>query len=256
MSSKGYFTSSITSTGSSGATEPSEVQGQSIQRETLNDFSSGATTMFSEGDSYDSGLSGSDTDDGDMFSLASDETNDSSDSGSTLNEGLDEQELEGLEQDAQIPLEILAADQAKNLPHDEISDNCQDEVEDNRKPKEELPHIKLKKYIDEKCIVFVSLDIEHGGDKCGICQISADFTTHDGTSAGQPFNEYVRPPQSAIWSQASIDVHGLHKNDPRIKEADPIEAVWARFVDRVESIVEAPKHGVIVAWNGKFCDME
>jgi len=43
------------------------------------------------------------------------------------------------------------------------------------------------------------------------------------------FDEYVRPSNDAIWDENLFQIHGLHRDHPRIKEADNITAVSHRF---------------------------
>ena len=104
----------------------------------------------------------------------------------------------------------------------------------------------------EKKIVFVSLDLETGGENCGIVQLSAELvrldikpegekqvakdvlagveregTTYNESSnpGGQCFNEYVHPGEDAEWSSSATQVHGLSRHDPRITSARNIKEV-------------------------------
>jgi len=111
-----------------------------------------------------------------------------------------------------------------------------------------------------KKIIWVSFDIETGGPKCGILQLSAVFYNHDGILLGQ-FNEYVKPPSNAIFLPQACECHGMtHRNDRRLQGADNIEEVWNDFCKVVKIVfstgVENDCVGVLVAWNGKSCDME
>ena len=99
-------------------------------------------------------------------------------------------------------------------------------------------------YFKEKRIVFISLDVESGGDLCGLLQLSACFYDQESCELTEAFNEYVQPD---IWNPHASLVHKLTREDPRIRNAVPM---WCRFVDKVESIVKALKRGMIVAWNG------
>jgi hypothetical protein len=59
-------------------------------------------------------------------------------------------------------------------------------------------------------IVFISLDIETGGEYCGICQLSAEFNDMEGKDIIDPFDSNVKPPNTAIWSPKATEIHGLH----------------------------------------------
>ena len=80
--------------------------------------------------------------------------------------------------------------------------------------------------INEKRLVGISLDLEHGGDKCGITQLSAVLfrlgrveDIPGDSIIEEVFNEYVKPPKEVI---------DLHTSHPSILNADPIETVWKR----------------------------
>ena len=91
--------------------------------------------------------------------------------------------------------------------------------------------------INENRLVGISLDLEHGGDKCGITQLSAvlfrlggveDVDIPGDSIIEEVFNEYVKPPKDAIWNSKTQDVTGLYASHPSILNADPIETVWKR----------------------------
>ena len=87
---------------------------------------------------------------------------------------------------------------------------------------------------------------------------------------GDDFDEYVRPPMGTTWlAHEDANCHGLSAKDHRITSADPIETVWPKYVAWIEARVGpnptvaphglppiADGRGVIVAWNGKACDLE
>ena len=74
-------------------------------------------------------------------------------------------------------------------------------------------------------ICFLSFDIEHGGEYCGILQLSAEFVrlgieeAANGSNANDKasylhrhtecFDMYVNPGDSAIWDEHASAVHGL-----------------------------------------------
>ena len=73
----------------------------------------------------------------------------------------------------------------------------------------------------------------------------------------KPFDAYVKPPNNAIWNAQTKEVHGLHKFHEKIINADAIEIVWPNFVTTAEAAIgNDGKQGIIVAWNGKSCNME
>jgi Transposase IS4/Exonuclease len=112
-------------------------------------------------------------------------------------------------------------------------------------------------FYSRKNIVFISLDLETGGEYCGICQLSAVFKDMEGKDIVPAFDSYVKPPNTAIWNPKTTEVHGLHKSNEKIINADSIEVVWPKFVSAAEAAIgNDGKQGIIVAWNGKSCDME
>ena len=119
--------------------------------------------------------------------------------------------------------------------------------------------------------MFISLDLEHGGENCGITQLSAQLfrlspnsvkkTTPTQELTYEPdiiieeiFDKYVKPPMNATWDNRTTEVTGLHKDHPSIKDAQPIEVVWKQFVTFLEKYIEPANRGVLVAWNGNSCD--
>jgi hypothetical protein len=105
--------------------------------------------------------------------------------------------------------------------------------------------------------VFFSIDLEHGGDKAGILQLSVEAFTRDGERLGEPFNLHVKPPAGSSIPTAMTDVHGLSVSDPRIKSASGILDVWPKFKQYIESkLGNGAKKGIMVAWGGKACDCE
>jgi hypothetical protein len=71
-----------------------------------------------------------------------------------------------------------------------------DDKEDNAPApkKKNAAHSIAHKYFEEERIVFVSLDLETGGDRCGILQLSAEFCSPDGTRLGGELLEGEVPP--------------------------------------------------------------
>ena len=74
----------------------------------------------------------------------------------------------------------------------------------------------INDHVAEGRCVFIFLDMETGGDNCGILQISAEAFTMDtdinksgGVKLPEVFNSYVKPPSNAIWSSHATEIHGL-----------------------------------------------
>ena len=96
-------------------------------------------------------------------------------------------------------------------------------------------YIALKWIATEKAL-FSSLDIETGGEDSGIIQLSAQIfrmVQHNSKLTSEIerecFYEHARPSSDAIWDEHLFQIHGLHRDHPRIKEADNITAVSRRF---------------------------
>ena len=151
----------------------------------------------------------------------------------------------------------------------------------------DLPKVKGRSmghhHFKQNKLVFVSLDLETGGEGCGIVQISAEIvrpvlqregkmTAKDqlagpverGTTqyndesnpGGTLFNEYVNPGEDAEWSEKATEVTGLTKDDPRITTARSLNDVWTSFCLYIHNNIAEDERGVIVAYNGAGCDMK
>jgi inhibitor of KinA sporulation pathway (predicted exonuclease) len=70
------------------------------------------------------------------------------------------------------------------------------------------------------------------------------------------FDSYVKPDKGALWSQATINVHGIQPKQQRIKEASKFEEVWHCLLQYFEKRLEGGKKGIILAWGGKACNVE
>ena len=121
----------------------------------------------------------------------------------------------------------------------------------------------------EDRVVFLSFDLEHGGEECGILQISGEFLKislsgdrprYDTASAIQRnpdcFDSYVNPGDEAIWDPEAIGVHKLTPTDSRITNADDIGTVWERFNIWIDRHTSPEDTIVLVAWNGATCDLK
>jgi hypothetical protein len=178
-------------------------------------------------------------------------------------------------------------DEAENVPDaSEIADNSQDEEDDDDddvywkgpRPRNTsfVHHIHLKNKH-----VFISFDIETGGEYCGIIQLSAkiirmtcnNMDDTDGnwlykqhktkkwvTVAGPTFNKYVYPGEKAIWNEdVNKDVHGLHAEHEEIKRAkengQDMKTVWIEFCRWIEDNTKSDEIATLVAYNGETCDL-
>ena len=70
------------------------------------------------------------------------------------------------------------------------------------------------------------------------------------------FNEYVNPGDSAVWDKEACDVNGLSSSDLRIKNASNITEVWSNFNKWISDNTRPDNKIVLVAWNGKSCDLK
>ena len=120
--------------------------------------------------------------------------------------------------------------------------------------------------LNQNRIVFLSLDLETGGEGGGIIQISAEVVRpslkregkkvakdslagpvergevqyrDEVNPGGTLFNEYVNPGSDAEWSAEATAVTGLSGDDPRITGARNLNEVWASFCRFVEHNIES-----------------
>ena len=84
-------------------------------------------------------------------------------------------------------------------------------------------------------LVFISSDLETGGERCGIIQISAQIFRIQNNEAEievqvNVFNEYFNPGWEAVWNdQVCTASHGLSSGHENIVNADTIDLVWKSF---------------------------
>ena len=117
--------------------------------------------------------------------------------------------------------------------------------------------------------VFLSLDIEIGGEHAGIIQLSSEIVRMKmcpGRGVSQDrvqevervasFDSYVKP-ECDIWDQRCIDIHQIHPEDERIVSAHNIDDVWLQFktwlnrhVAMSETIILVDGMGRIVTSSG------
>ncbi len=85
----------------------------------------------------------------------------------------------------------------------------------------------------------VCFDIETGGEKCGIIQISCEcfqILNGEGERKGT-FDEYVNTVSNAVWIEATSRVsHKFHRYHLRIVNAKSIHEVWERFSTFIKSV--------------------
>ena len=135
--------------------------------------------------------------------------------------------------------------------------------------------------LNDNKLVFLSLDLETGGENCGIIQLSAEIVrikmqrggqgpekdsissvqrgegvyNEETNTGGTTFNEYVNPGDDAEWNEAAC-VHGLTSSSPCIQSAREIGQVWPSFSKFVEDGVRDDKEICLVAYNGAASDMK
>ena len=92
------------------------------------------------------------------------------------------------------------------------------------------------KWIATEKAVYISLDIETGGENCGIIQLRAQvfrMVQHNSKMTSEIerecFDEQVMPSEDSIQDERLFQIHGLRRDHPPIKEADDITEVWRRF---------------------------
>ncbi len=115
-------------------------------------------------------------------------------------------------------------------------------------------------HIIQNKAVYCSMDIETGGEFCGLLQLSAQlFRISDKNQATivlEEFNEYIQPPNSAIWDPPTTAVHGLSSSSPEISRAERITQVWSNFCRFLEKHVMPSETCIFIAYNGHTCDMK
>lgn len=119
--------------------------------------------------------------------------------------------------------------------------------------------------------VILSLDIETGGEYCGILQLSSEIlrmdieqdcnsTTKDKATNirrnPNTFNEYVNPGSGAIFSEQCTNIHHLTADHPSIRNASEMFVVWSQFLAWIESNTERDDIIILVAYNGEKCDLK
>ncbi|KAL7549479.1 hypothetical protein ACHAWF_012746 [Thalassiosira exigua] len=71
-------------------------------------------------------------------------------------------------------------------------------------------------------IVYIHVDVEDGGDECGLLQLSTVFFDHEFKTLGY-FDSFIRPPEGAKWNvKACEESHGYKEDDDFIVNAPGI----------------------------------
>ena len=151
-----------------------------------------------------------------------------------------------------------SSDDSEDEDDDHVLDNVEAGLAEEARPPKSTTARKLYSIAHEdivgKRVVYIHIDIEHGGPKCGMVSILVVFMDADLNIIGE-FDEFIRPPDTAEWDDNATRVHGYHKNHASIVSAKPIVEVWARFKSSVESYSTKPNTvGMMLAWNGKASD--
>ncbi len=113
-------------------------------------------------------------------------------------------------------------------------------------------------------VVFLSLDLETGGEYCGIIQLSGQLFRQDPEDhqkksfiiVDDTFNEYVAPPDGAFWNEeACRQSHGLSARSPEIQNGRPFITVWTNFCSWIQRHVGTSEKCILCAYRGETCDM-
>jgi hypothetical protein len=116
--------------------------------------------------------------------------------------------------------------------------------------------------------VFLSFDIEIGGEYVGIIQLSSElvwmkFVAGQGVAQDHleevarvdTFDSYVKS-DCNIWDQRCIDIHQIHPDDESIVSAHNIDHVLGQFKTWLNRHVGISETIILVAWNMKTCDLK
>jgi len=125
-------------------------------------------------------------------------------------------------------------------------------------------------FISSGKAVYISLDMETGGEYCGIIQLSAEMARmeiREGRGVGNDkadattriptkFNEYINPGECAIWDDNVTKIHGLCKTHEKIVLASSISIVWQQFRSWIFRNMSVDEKAILVAYNGETCDLK
>ena len=220
-------------------------------------------------DGVDDGERNPDIDDDNLSSISVADVPDLDIFGQFADGPSDEVALEATNQEVQNEVDFVAA--PPDLPPLVIHQETVNNDDENGSPPIPKSRSKAHHYIDNGKAIFLSLDVETGGEYCGVLQLSAEICrmtilpqgaskTKDKAShiKREPltFNEYVYPGEGAIYSQACTNIHGLSESSQCIKDASDINVVWSRFVGWINNNTARDEVIILVAYNGETCDMK
>ena len=150
-------------------------------------------------------------------------------------------------------------------PDNEAPVDEEEEEETMPPPKKKPKHLHsiAHEHFTEKELVFLSLDVETGGENVGLIQllcVSYDPNANNPPTNGKDeFDEYIKPlknVEAGDWNQINIELTGIQPNDEKMINASELEDVWPRFKAFCEARVPEGKVGCFVAWNGKGSDLK
>lgn len=165
-----------------------------------------------------------------------------------------------------LPSEVALAQPAFGLPA--VDDSA------DLPPPPDLPEIELQPPVRGKSIAYwdfenndiayLSLDLETGGEYCGIIQLSGQIFCPDPDDPGgfgiiyatETFNQYVRPPEGSIWNEEACRAsHGLCARSPEILNAEPFITVWTKFCSWVDEQLAQDDKCILCAYRGETCNL-
>ena len=119
--------------------------------------------------------------------------------------------------------------------------------------------------INRNKAVFISFDLESGGEYCGPVQFSAEIFRMNKSSNGNTwntirspniFNKYIKPSDIAIWNDHATQIHGLHASHPSIQSAQDMKTVWNEWEIFIDNEICTEEIGILIAYNGESCDLK
>ena len=69
------------------------------------------------------------------------------------------------------------------------------------------------------------------------------------------FNKYLNPISGDFLNEQCTAIHGLHPTHKSKVYADPMAIVWRQFEEWIQSIIGRDDTAILVAYNGKKCDL-
>jgi hypothetical protein len=98
------------------------------------------------------------------------------------------------------------------------------------------------------CSMIIHVNLEHGGNECGVIQLSVvAYNPKENKVVGE-FDNYIKPPANAVWSNCASKVHGIYPTKHRIASAMGLVAFWKQFVMFIKGHLDhGSKKGIIAA---------